>query len=350
MEINSDVNQFNESPIVCVCVPTYNAAKTVRETLESILDQTYPNLVVHVSDNASTDNTLEVIESFTDSRVIVHKHDVNVGGEENFTRCIHLANGKYTAIFHADDVYEPDMVAKQVAFLEANPGAGAVFTEAVLIDELGNELGKKRLPQGIVSLGGLYGFEIMFKALLRHYNFFICPSFMVRTSIYQQEICAWRGDKFGTSADLDVWLRILERHFIGHLPESLMRYRVSSSQGSAHVRKETSQGAFFSVVDYYLQKKHVKDIVNNQDLRNYEQLCRRDKVMRAINLYLTDKPEESSMLLRDALVWDTIVYAFVTVRGLWVLLVVFYLRILILLKLEKIGKSSLVLMKNVMRI
>src|ERR1035438_397419 len=104
----------DEPPLVCICLPTYNAALTVRQTLNSILAQTYTNLVVHVSDNASTDDTLKVIESFADSRVKIHRHSINVGGEGNFDRCIQLAEGKYTAIFHSDDIYEPEMVAKQV--------------------------------------------------------------------------------------------------------------------------------------------------------------------------------------------------------------------------------------------
>ena len=124
----------NASPMVCICIPTYNAAATIRETLTSILAQTYTNLVIHVSDNASTDKTLEIVESMADSRIHIHRHENNIGAEGNFTRCIQLATGKYTAIFHADDLYGADMVAKQVAFLESHPDAGAVFTEAEMID------------------------------------------------------------------------------------------------------------------------------------------------------------------------------------------------------------------------
>ena len=120
----------NDLPLVCICIPTYNAAASIRETLESILAQTYLNLTIHVSDNASTDETLKIVESISDRRIALHRHDVNIGGEGNFNRCIQFAEGKYTAIFHADDIYEPNMVTRQVAFLEADEEAGAVFTEA----------------------------------------------------------------------------------------------------------------------------------------------------------------------------------------------------------------------------
>lgn len=59
----------SDLPLVCICIPTYNAEATIRETLASILGQTYSNLVIHISDNASTDGTLMVVESMRDSRV-----------------------------------------------------------------------------------------------------------------------------------------------------------------------------------------------------------------------------------------------------------------------------------------
>ena len=331
----------NEFPLVCICVPTYNAAKTVRETLESILAQTYPNLVVHVSDNASSDGTVAVIESILDARVIIHRHAENIGGEGNFNRCIQLAEGKYTAIFHADDIYEPDMVAKQVAFLEAHPEAGAVFTEACLINEVGNRIGEIRLPQGLASRSGIYDFATMFKAVLRHANFFICPSFMVRTQIYLQEIKVWRGELFGSGADLDVWLRILQRHPIGHLPEQLIRYRVGTQQFSAQVRRETGKSLLFKIVDHYLAQEQVGAMLDASDLRNYKWMERRDRVMRALNLFLTDRPQEAGILLNDIYSRDAFNAAFQSKRGMLALVVGVYIRLLVAAGLNKIGKSSL---------
>lgn len=336
----------DDLPLVCICIPTYNAGATIRETLESILAQTYPNLVVHVSDNASTDDTLKVIEAMADSRITIHRHEVNVGGEGNFNRCIQLAEGKYTAIFHADDIYEPDMVAKQVSFLEAHPEVGAVFTEASLIDGKGNRIGEMALPKDIACQGGLYDFETMFKAVLCHGNIFICPSFMVRTQIYQQEIKIWRGELFGSSADLDVWLRILQSHPIGHLPERLIRYRISNNQFSARVRLETAQAAFFKCIDYYLEQDQVKVMLNSNNLLNYKWYERRDRVIRALNLFLMDSPQEAGQLLNDIFSLDALRAAFRSKRGLLVLIVGVYVRLLVTMGLNKIGKASLAYMKQ----
>lgn len=339
----------DELPLVCICVPTYNAASTVRETLESILAQTYSNLVVHVSDNASTDDTLKVIESIADSRVTIHRHVENIGGEGNFNRCIQLAEGKYTAIFHADDIYEPEMVARQVAFLEAHPEAGAVFTEASLIDEGGNRIGEIRLPKGIERKNELYDFETMFKAVLRHSNFFICPSVMVRTQVYQQEIKCWRGDLFKSSSDLDVWFRVLQYHAIGIIPECLMRYRISNGQYSANLRSRTIRADFFRVTDYYLAQVDVQILLSLDDWKNYRRLERTDRVIRAVNLYLLDQKQEALVLCLDVLSADALRGAVHDRRGFITLAAGIALRLFIFLRVSAIGKPFLLRLKRFTR-
>jgi glycosyltransferase involved in cell wall biosynthesis len=339
----------NELPLVCICIPTYNAAATIKETLESILAQTYNNIVIHVSDNASSDETLMIVESIANRRVKIHRHAENVGGEENFNRCIRLAEGKYTAIFHADDIYEQDMVAKQVAFLEAHPEAAAVFTEASTIDEMGKRIGQIHLPKGIEPKDGLYDFKTMFKAVLRYSNFFICPSAMVRTQVYQQEVKSWLGERFKTSSDLDVWLRILLNHPIGYLKEKLMRYRISSHQWSAKVRRGTERGDFFLVTDYYLAQEYVQSFLTATDISNYKNLDRRDRVKRAVNLYITGFPIQANKLIPDVFSLAAIKSALKSKQGVFVLFVGSYLKLLVLLRLNKIGKSSLLYMKNVIR-
>ncbi|MDP3192344.1 glycosyltransferase [Rhodoferax sp.] len=336
-------------PLVCICIPTYNAAVTVHETLQSILHQTYLNLVVHISDNASTDETLQIIEEIKDSRITVHRNLENVGGEANFNRCIQLAEGKYTAIFHADDVYEPDMVERQVAVLEAHSEAGAVFTDASLIDERGNRIGEIRLPKGITSQNGLYDFSTMFKAVLRHSNFFICPSVMVRTKVYKQEIKCWRGELFKSSADLDLWLRILRQHPIGYLPERLMRYRISDHQWSARVRLGTERADFFLVIDHYLAQEQVRALLDATDLNNYRWLDRRDRVMRATNLFITGFPKQANELAHDIFSRDALTAVYKSKRGAMVFILGVFVKLLVVMNLNSLGRASLAYMKHVAR-
>jgi glycosyltransferase involved in cell wall biosynthesis len=335
-------------PLVCICIPTFNAEKTIRETLDSIVKQRYKNLDIHVVDNASTDATLKIVGEFDDPRIKIHRNEVNVGGEGNFNRCIQLATGKYTAIFHADDIYELDMVEAQVAFLEANPAAGAVFTEAKLIDEDGSFIGKIPFPREFSSAVRLYDFKKILKAVLRHSNFLICPSVMARTDVYQHEIRSWRGEMFSSSADLDVWLRIAQLHPVGILPMPLMRYRISNSQWSAGVRLQTEQADFFRVIDHYLGQSDIRAILVKRDIQNYAELERRDSVMRAINFFLMGKTGAVRALLGDINSWDALGSAFQSKRGIGVLVAAIYLHILLLLRLNKFGQITLIFMKQAM--
>ena len=306
----------NELPLVCICVPTYNVANTIRQTLESILAQTYPNLIMHVSDNASADETLKVIESISDARIHVHRQIENIGAEGNFTKCIQLAAGKYTAIFHADDVYDPVMVAKQVAFLEANLDVGAVFTGARTINENGAFLGNIGRTPGVDDKVVRYKFRELLKAMLLHHNFLICPSVMVRTAIYREDIREWGSELFKSSSDVDTWLRIASKKPIAVLNEPLMYYRISSSQFSNSIRNRTERTDFFLVMDNYLARPDVLGLLTKDDLRHYGWLERHECVARAFNLVVSGKYIEAKKLLHGFFNKDTFSAGIHNRRGL----------------------------------
>lgn len=335
-----------ELPLVCICIPTYNAEATIGVTLRSILAQTYSNLTVLVVDNHSTDGTVGVVGSFDDARIALHRNPANVGAEGNFNRCIELAKGKYTAIYHADDIYEPEMVAAQVDFLESHLQARAVFTESVLIDQSGRFIGEIRQPASLVASGPLHYFSEMFKAVLEHSNFLICPSVMALTSVYQSDIKVWRGDLFGSSADLDVWLRMLQRGPVGILPRRLMRYRISQRQFSANVRIDTNRSAFFSVVDFYLAEEGVQKMLTSVDMLNYERLERRDRVMRAANAMIGKQVDLARNLCPNIFTLKALRAALQTRRGLAVFLLALYMKLLLLLHLNGLAGASLLRIKK----
>jgi glycosyltransferase involved in cell wall biosynthesis len=256
---------------VTICIPTYNAESTLAESLESILAQTYGNLHLIVVDNASTDKTCELVEKYMalDDRVSLNRNHVNVGGEGNFTRCLNLAAGDYTAIFHADDVYEPDMVLRQVELLETRPGSGMVFSNASLIDDKGHIYGEHILPPELFqTYHGHLDLKAALGLLVRDGNFFICPSAMARTHIYQQ-LKQWSRYNFGSSSDLDVWLRVLQNHEVTVLPEKLMRYRTSPESFTWHYAfLRTERSDFYTVMDEYVYNIN-PDLVSRQGNIDY---------------------------------------------------------------------------------
>ncbi len=340
---------MNELPLVCICLPTYNAAATVRETLESILAQTYANLVIHVSDNASTDDTLAIVESVSDARIHIHRQEQNVGAEKNFDNCIRLGEGRYTAIFHADDLYEPDMVAKQVARLEADQELGAVFTAATTIDEQGRRFGIIGRPVSGEGDASVYRFPELMKAVLKHSNFVICPSAMVRTQIYQQEIVQWRANLFRSSADLDVWLRIARQHSIAILKEPLMRYRVDSKQHSSAVRLRTKRPDFFRVLEHYLALPDVKLTLTSADWRHYRQLEINDQVWCAVNLVSAGRMHDAQIMLQGIFTRDAFHAGVTSRRGLLTLLTGLALYLLTIMRARKLGQAVIRRLRKISR-
>ena len=82
-----------DSPIVSVCIPTYNRAPLLAQAIQSVLGQTLQDFELLISDNASTDDTEAVVRSFDDPRIRYVRNEINLGGRANYDRCLQLASG-----------------------------------------------------------------------------------------------------------------------------------------------------------------------------------------------------------------------------------------------------------------
>jgi glycosyltransferase involved in cell wall biosynthesis len=109
-------------PLVTIAIPTRNRAALLRDCANSAFAQTYSNIEVLVSDNASTDNTLAVLESFDDPRLRVLTNGKNIGLVGNWNRCVREASGEYFVILSDDNTLEPTFVEKCVELLRKEPG------------------------------------------------------------------------------------------------------------------------------------------------------------------------------------------------------------------------------------
>jgi len=289
---------LSNHPLVSICIPTYNSAKFLRESLDSIVKQTYLNKEIIVSDNASTDGSEEIIKEYVKKyKVKYYKNEKNIGAEANFTRCIELANGEFIAIYHSDDLYMLNIIQRQIDTFQNNSAIGAVFTTAKRINSFSKIIGDYKLPAELNNKR-IYYFSEIFLSILENGNFLICPSCMVKSKIYKK-LAPFNGSKFKTSTDLDMWLRILEKYPIAILNEKLMSRRVSNLQGiyiTNYLR--TEQADFFKVMDYYLEKSIVSNIPH-KILNRYKALKYNDNIKRAINYLIKKQPQKAKNLLRD---------------------------------------------------
>ncbi|MHA4894108.1 glycosyltransferase [Pedobacter sp. PWIIR3] len=222
-------------PKVSLCIPTYNSEAYLEETLTSIKNQTYTNIEVIIVDNCSTDGTVGIIKEFAEKynwKYVLN--DENIGAGLNMNKSISFANGELVAVYHSDDIYDPEIVSKSVAFLELNADCGFVSTLAKLINAVGDEQGQLKLPGSLKSKNrNIYNFEEIFSAILDSFvPFLITPTVMVRKSIYDKLGHFKIHGKYKSAGDYEMWLRILKNYPAGIIPEPLIKYRKHAQQGS----------------------------------------------------------------------------------------------------------------------
>ena len=136
-----------KSKLVSICIPAYNSGKYIGKTIESALMQTYDRLDVVVVDDCSTDNTVEVVSSFSDERVRLICNEQNLGMTANWNKCINEAKGEFIKLIPADDCIYPECVAKSVAILNDNPEISLVIVGSDLINDEVKIIGKYILPE-----------------------------------------------------------------------------------------------------------------------------------------------------------------------------------------------------------
>ena len=271
-------------PLVSIVVPVYNGAKFVGETLDSLLAQRYPNVEIIVIDDASTDGTPEVLGAY-EAHVRLVTQQENRGIYATMNHGIALARGEFVAIYHADDVYLPEIVERQVAFLTAHPEAGAVFCQDIFVDAEGTEYGRLNIPDAVRGEKPLDYAAILNAELTYKNTFLVCPSCMVRKAVYDA-VGGYDHETYFNTSDLEMYLRIAREYPIGILEDHLMRYRHghgNSSQKYHHLR--TDPNRFFRIVDRYLEQGG-RALVTRWALRHYEAHRAEDNLMCAISAYV----------------------------------------------------------------
>jgi glycosyltransferase involved in cell wall biosynthesis len=200
---------------ISVCIPTYNRCSTLRNTISTILDQTYTEFELVVVDNASNDSTEAVIRSFTDPRIRYVRNPFNVGQIENQNRCIEEAAGEIIAIFHDDDIYHPDILRRSLAMLDKYPNVGLVCSAVHWLDHAT----MRRAWTDIQPWQEMMPGREMVARLLRHWNSRIMsPTTVVRRACY--DTCGkWRRQY--VAADRELWMRILLKWDLGYIREPM---------------------------------------------------------------------------------------------------------------------------------
>ncbi len=279
-----------DPPLVSVVVPVYQAERYVRESLESIAGQSYPNLEIIVMDDGSTDGSAAIAAAIEDPRLRLHRNERNLGQFENVNAGIRLARGELIAVHHADDVYERGLIAEEVEYLTAKPEAGAVFAIDTFIDPEGVPFGRLELPAEFRG-GRLLRYPEILNGVLRYGNTFLRGG----TSLVRRDVYRTAGlfdDAHDLRADLEMWLRISRAYPIAIIDRHLVRYRWGHETVSgSYERLRTAPELTFSLLDRLLLSGD-RTIAEPEALAGFEGRRAEDLLIVAANLYTLDRRAE----------------------------------------------------------
>lgn len=143
--------------LVSIIMPSYNTALYIEETIQSVLNQTYPNWELIIVDDCSNDNTDEVLEKIKDPRIHYLKNEKNSGAAVSRNKALCKAKGQWIAFLDSDDLWMPEKLEKQIAFMEENNYSFS-YTNYEEIDVDGNRTGVKVTGPKKISKTGMFNY------------------------------------------------------------------------------------------------------------------------------------------------------------------------------------------------
>ncbi|MBU1092771.1 glycosyltransferase [Patescibacteria group bacterium] len=202
------------NPSISVILSVYNGAPYLKEAIESILNQTFEDFEFIIVDDGSTDATSEIIDMFTDSRIIRLYNKNNLGLVESLNKALAVSQGKFIARMDADDISHPDRFQKQLFYLEHHSEVGILGTAMAQIDERGRPISVLVPP----SQHELILWQTIFGCAVFHATVLMRRDDLIAVSGYDVD--------FLHSEDLDLWSRLFNKTKFANLPEVLYTRRL----------------------------------------------------------------------------------------------------------------------------
>lgn len=207
-------------PIISVVMSAYNSERFISEAIESILDQTFTDFEFIIIDDGSTDNTLEIINNYSnqDDRIRIVINENNIGLAKSLNKGIALAKGKYIARMDADDVSMSNRLQEQLAYLEDHQEITALGSNVIITSHIGEIKTKTNnlLRPVQIKWATFFG------------NHAVHPTLMVRSCIFLNDDIHYNED-LETTQDYDLWVQITSNYQLANLQDHLVNVRVIPS-------------------------------------------------------------------------------------------------------------------------
>lgn len=225
---------------ITVFIALYNSEKYIEQTLNSLLNQTFTNFEILIINDASTDNSVEIVENFNNSKIRLIHNETNRGICYTRQRGVEEAIGKYIAIIDSDDIAMHNRLEKQFDFLENNPEFALCGTDAKFIDENNKEINHLHIVNHEPEL---------IKIMLLFANQFINSSVLIK----KEAVINVGGYIKSIAEDYDLFVRIAEKYKTANLKEKLVSYRMHNVSDS-RTKKELYSIAEKEILAYQFKK------------------------------------------------------------------------------------------------
>ena len=244
-------------PTISVILPVYNGEKTIRATLESVIEQTFTDFELLIINDGSIDGTLTVIESLNDSRIQVFSY-TNAGLSASRNRGISRATGEYLAFIDADDLWTADKLEAQFQALQDNPEAAVAYSWTDYI----NDAGEYIYSGSHLSVNGDALPHLLLLCFLENGS----------NPLIRREALLDVGDFDETlpaAEDWDMYFRLAAKYQFACVPRPQILYRITASSMSADILQQ--EAACLKVLDrafdrapkelQYLQKTQLRELI-----------------------------------------------------------------------------------------
>lgn len=241
-------------PVWSVMIPVYNCIDYITEAIESVLlqDEGEEVMQIEVVDDCSTDGDVEaLVQKVGKGRVQYYRQEINRGSLRNFETCINRARGLYVHLLHGDDKVEFGYYTKIEELFNANPKAGAAFTNFCYIDHLG-----RKVPITNRDIQNKEGIIPNFLYKIAHRQLIQPPAITVKRSVYE-DVGSFYAVHFGE--DWEMWTRIASKYPVAYSPQCMASYRVAHGIGISHNHFLTGQNVtdmsrVINIIQDYLPK------------------------------------------------------------------------------------------------
>ena len=229
-----DLNQPSNAPLVTVVTPSFKQGRFIRDTIDSVLSQDYPNVEYWVIDGGSSDETQDVLESYGHRLSWVSERDQ--GQADAVNKGFRMAKGEIFGWLNSDDTYWPGAIRKVVQFFEVNPDISMVYGEAYNVNAQGKII--ERSPTE----------EFNYQRLAE--TCFICqPTVFLRRHVFEE--VGPLDVTLHYCLDYEYWMRVGKRFRVGYMPELLATSRLHGAAKTFAKRRELHQEIISTIRRHY---------------------------------------------------------------------------------------------------